>query len=83
MPLLRTRVLVPCGVALFVLSGCFGSTDAVLPCAVPASAATRAAGVCGPARPHAWGRPGDGAPLSGPPADCHPDESRQAGPGRF
>ena len=24
--LLRTRVLVPCGVALFVLSGCFGST---------------------------------------------------------
>jgi hypothetical protein len=34
--LLRTRVLVPCGVALFVLSGCFGSTPyAVLPCAVP------------------------------------------------
>ena len=24
--LLCTRVLVPCGVALFVLSGCFGST---------------------------------------------------------
>jgi len=24
--LLRTRVLVPCSVALFVLSGCFGST---------------------------------------------------------
>ena len=24
--LLRTRVLIPCGVALFVLSGCFGST---------------------------------------------------------
>ena len=40
--LLRTRVLVLCGVALFVLSGCLGSTppDAVLPCAVPAGGGT-------------------------------------------
>ena len=57
----------PLGVALLVLSGCTRfPTDAVLPRAVPDRRRHGTAGVCGPARPHPGGGPGDGALLSGP-----------------
>ena len=53
--LLRIRVLVPCGVSLFVLSGCLGSTPPTQFYLVPALTGgdTAPPVVGGPARPHA------------------------------
>ena len=61
--LLRTRVLVLCGVALFVLSGCLGSPPTQFTSCRPSPAPTRRRRRLRASATSRWGRPGDGAPY--------------------